>query len=132
MKTMTRLPPFSREQFRDVDRALLSAAGFEAGIIPIEQPEHDMTRVLAQLSPEDAQKMKRKFRKLWRKMVREKKDAPRMQAAIANQAGMGAKKPTKAQKLARKRLVFNKLWEEVVAPALEKFEAVKQEHKKDV
>lgn len=121
-----RQPPFNPAEFRDVDRALISAAGFESGIVPIEHPEHDMTRILSQLPAEESLKMKRRFRKLWRKMVKAEKK-PGVQAGLARQAGMGAKKPTKAQKLARKRLVYAQLWREIIAPALERFEAAKQD-----
>lgn len=52
----------------DVQRALLHELMFREGIIPMETHAMDVSRVLAQLSPDEARKAKRKFRKLVRKL----------------------------------------------------------------
>jgi len=62
----------------DIKRFLVHNAMFEAGIVPIdiETISYDIGRALKDLSPEDARKYKRKFRKLWRKIA--KKDKPQL------------------------------------------------------
>ena len=39
----------------------------DLGIVPIKDISHDVNRILANIDPVEARKMKRKFRKLWRK-----------------------------------------------------------------
>lgn len=42
-------------------------AFYNAGIAPIKHFRHDASRDLSTLSPDEARKLKRKFRKLWRR-----------------------------------------------------------------
>lgn len=119
--------PTPNAGLRDVERALISATGFEAGIVPIENPEHDFSRILAQLPADEALRLKRKFRKLWRKAAKE----DRLHFGPLA-VGMGSKAPTRAQKQQRKRIVFRMLWRDIVAPAIERFESGKQYTSGDV
>lgn len=112
------------ERLTDVHRAFIHTAGFSAGIVPMENTEHDMRRALSLLPEEEQKKMKRKFRKLWRKLLRAEKQKPgrtKNQAANTERSvGKGKKIPTKAERNARKRLVATHLEETVVQPMLEK------------
>ena len=56
-----------RANLRDVDRTFIQTVMFQCGILPMEKTDLDMRRALAQMTPEDARIVKRKFRKLWRK-----------------------------------------------------------------
>jgi len=115
-----------RKELRDVDRAIIQTVMFQSGILPMEKTDLDMRRALQQLSPEEARILKRKFRKLWRKAMR---------ATIGNgktrngkeerehaKLGVGKHVPSRAERNARKQLVFDELWNTVIGPLIEKFE----------
>jgi hypothetical protein len=44
----------------------------QLGIVSVENPECAVTDILAKMSPEEAFKAKRKFRKVWRRMLKSK------------------------------------------------------------
>lgn len=132
-KTKHRPPPQSREELRPVDKAFIHTVMFELGILPIEDPVLDMRVPLRQLTLEDARVFKRKFRKLWRKLARNlvvraeaegENDTKKQWAvwAVKKKYGMGKQQPSRAEKLARKRLVYEQIWERVIVPMLQKFE----------
>ena len=86
-----------------------------------------MRRALAQMTPEDARIVKRKFRKLWRKAMKaEIGDKPRSKKAREESAktkyGVGKHVPSRAERNARKKLVFDLLWTQVIAPMITRFE----------
>lgn len=116
-----------RQNLRDVDRAFIQAVMFQLGILPIEKTHLDMRRALKQLSPEEARTLKRKFRKLWRKAMRaEIGNGPKTRETrerIAKQKyGVGKHVPSRSERTARKQLVFDVLWEQVIEPMLKNFE----------
>ena len=74
----------------------------EAGVAPIEDFGHDFNRILASHPPEEARRLKRKFRKLWRTAAKKEK-------GHARRCGLGAEEPTKSQKRNRKLLVLTKV-----------------------
>ena len=116
-----------RQELREVDRAFIHAVMFQLGILPMEKTDLDMRRPLRQLPPEEAQVLKRKFRKLWRKAMRaEIGNGPKSKSARENAAksryGVGKHVPSRAERNARKKLVFDLLWEDVIGPMLQKFE----------
>jgi hypothetical protein len=119
-------PPLN--QLRDVDRAIIQAVMFQMGIIPMEKTEFDMTRVLRQLDPAEARTLKRKFRKLWRQAMRTGVDRGTRSSqktktlAATSRYGIGKRVPTRAQRNARKQLVFNQLWQDVISPLIQNFE----------
>lgn len=118
-----------QSNLRDVDKAFIYYVMFEKGIVPMENPSMDMTRALKDISPEEARTFKRKFRKVWRKAWKKvieqgNKHAVKYQTAAL---GVGKKSPTRAEKLARKSMVFNLVWQDQIKPMLAEFEKVKRE-----
>jgi hypothetical protein len=117
-----------RKNLRDVDRAFIQTVMFEAGILPIEKTTLDMHRILKQLSPDEARQLKRKFRKLWRKAMRKEVGNPACKranikaTAIESRLGLGKHVPSRGERTARKQLVFDQFWEEIIAPLIENFE----------
>ena len=85
---------------------------FKAGIVPIEDPSNDFRRMLKQLPPEEARRLKRKFRKLWRK---------NLSPSNKNRAGLGKRTPSRAEKTYRKKLVFETFWREEILPLINRF-----------
>lgn len=120
-----------RTTLRDVDRAFIYHVMFQAGIVPMETPDMDMTRPLKDISPEEARVFKRKFRKVWRKLAKKQlaeKNAPKsLKDRTKKHLGIGSKSPSRAEKLARKQMVFEQFWREQVAPLLKDFEKVKRD-----
>lgn len=90
---------------------LASAAVYDsAGILPMPTLLTNMETAMANMPPEEARKAKRKFRKMWRKLVREKLATfkyPNNKEALTRVYGLEAEEPTKDQKRARKGLVRN-------------------------
>lgn len=88
----------------------------QAGIMPWESNTHDMNRLLSGLTPEESRKLRRKFRKLWRKKLAEKKNdlagrvknpdmAKRMASDEDKRLGKGQAKPTKEQRRRRREML---------------------------
>lgn len=116
-----------RQNLRDVDRAFIQAVMFQLGILPMEKTNLDMRRALQQLTPDEARTLKRKFRKLWRKAMRaEIGNGPNTRETkeriAKHKYGVGKHVPSRAQRTARKQLVFNVLWQQVIEPMLKNFE----------
>jgi len=117
-----------REQLREVDRAFIHSIMFELGILPIEKTTLDMQRALKQLSPEEARQLKRKFRKLWRKAMKKEvgsskgKRAEAKEQAAKSRLGVGKPVPSRAERNARKQLVFDRVWADIIGPLVENFE----------
>lgn len=74
----------------------------EAGVVPVNVFTHDFNRTLSTLPPDEARRLKRKFRKLWRTEAKREKHAGR-------RCGLGAPEPTKHQKKERKLYVAMKI-----------------------
>ncbi len=109
-------------KMKETERAILVTAMFNAGIIPIEETPHDMTRVLSQLPIEDARKLKRKFRKVWRKLAKaeqlKQNQGKSKKVQIGSQYGKNKLNPSRRERLERKRLVQAHFYNDVVKPAL--------------
>jgi len=118
---------------------------FSLGILPIEDPTLDMRVPLRQVTPEEARVIKRKFRKVWRKCMKEKLGTSKMPvsskkvkasagithveaernartAMVTNKLGLGKHVPSRQERLERKRLVYEHLWEKEIVPKLIRFE----------
>lgn len=117
------------ESIREIrDRMFIHYVALELGIVPLEDVDVDIRTGLSQLSPEEARRMKRKFRKLWRRYAREEEGRSVYNKKYARmRLGMGTRVPSRAQKKARKELVRRRLWEEFIAPQIKRFEAVERE-----
>lgn len=79
----------------------------QLGIVPLSYDEKDINRILSSLPPDEAKKMRRKFRKLWRKASKIKPPSNsklgRLYAVrYKEQMGYGEAEPTKKQKRNRK------------------------------
>ncbi len=113
---------------RDVDRAFIYHVMFELGIVPMDVPEMDMGRPLKELDPTEARAFRRKFRKVWRKMAKKELEAAKKSKSswqiehVNKTYGCGKQTPSRSEKLARKRLVYARIWNEVVVPMLKEFE----------
>lgn len=105
---------------KELDRLRLNLLFMEKGIVPMGIPgagcqtsviyAHDINRILATLPPDEARTMKRKFRKMWRAIVkRQTAHGGRVGRALAKETQLGAGEPTKAAKSARKWRVFSKM-----------------------
>lgn len=112
---------------RAVDRAIIQAVMFEKGVVPMEKTDLDMRRALQQLPPDEARALKRKFRKLWRKALKQKagagKSQPARETALKTKLGVGKHVPSRAERNARKQLVFEQLWADEIGPLIERFES---------
>ena len=98
------------------EKILYVTFALEHGIIPSETFSQDMQAELDKLTPEQAQIAKRKFRKLWRRVVRDgDKTILKMRET---QTGKGKRLPSRAEKLHRKFLVQHYIEDKFVAPAL--------------
>jgi hypothetical protein len=96
----------------------------EEGVVPMSRygqskamsaPWHfDMNKILAALSPEEAHVMRRKFRKMWRQAAAslEKRNGRSARRTLRD-IGFHEGAPRKAQKNARKTLVFGKAWRQI-------------------
>lgn len=117
-----------RQNLRDVDRAFIQTVMFQLGILPMEKTDLDMRRALQQLPPEEARALKRKFRKMWRKAMRANigngpKTRSTREVVAKNKYGVGKHVPSRAERNARKQLVFETLWEGVIEPMIKNFES---------
>lgn len=98
----------------ELDKVKIMIAYLEANIVPLGQgncglmPDFDVNRVLDQLPPDEARKMKRKFRKLWRQVVRRFSlpGSRKEEKKAARELGLGNLTPEKKHKNCRKWLVF--------------------------
>lgn len=113
-------------KMNDAELALLQALMFQQGVLPIEQVRHDMRRMLDQLPPDEARKLKRKFRKLWRKLARsehpENLARPLGRNLRSRIYGEGKVHPTRDNFEARKRLVRTHFLTDLIRPILDKYE----------
>lgn len=122
---------------RDHEKAVLSAAMFEEGVLPIDDTYHDMRRALDQLPADEARKIKRRFRKVWRKLARQEAEehsrvnVAGQQSWLKNRYGTGKNNPSRTDREARKRLVQEAFYKNVVRPILDKFESAKKPDQKE-
>jgi hypothetical protein len=91
-----------------LDAIFLEKVMLDSGIVPMRNVTHNIDRVLEKLPEDEARKMKRKFRKEWRKLAKA--------SSKYVQITLGFKKSkkrslvvTKIHKLNRKNLVFNQM-----------------------
>lgn len=107
-------------------RALLYAESFELGIIPAT-PWDDVKRALAQLPPDEARRMRRKFRKAWKKALKDRLSkkvegvsskrarglSKRMRLRLERDAGAGTRMPAGRHVQQRRLLVYHLIMERV-------------------
>lgn len=96
-----------------LEKILRDAACMSLGIIPLNYQIHDgIKERLNSLPPEEARKMKRKFRKLWRKVAK--------QRSLSTSVGLGDKLPAKSAMRRRKDIVRSEIVNKFVNPTLNK------------
>lgn len=95
---------------------LTAEEAYQLGIIPLKATnlKNSFKDLLASMSPEEARRARRKFRKLWRSLSRRASDGPSNErmlvgADASHRVGLGAQLPTKSQTAARKVDVFLEL-----------------------
>lgn len=98
-----------------IEKTFLQNAMFQLGIVPIEDPSMDFRKYLSQLPPDEATKLKRKFRKLWRKLARKTQKK--------NWYGTSGKNPNKLERFHRKQDIFMEVMWNVVKPAVQRFKS---------
>jgi len=115
------------KNLNDAQRMFIHTVMFQEGIVPMEDPAMDVRRALEDLSPEDARKLKRKFRKLWRKQMRKEqsKVPDTRKAHVAQGFVQPATRPTRRQKLARKKSVHAELMKTKVDPLYTQFKELR-------
>lgn len=110
-------------EIRDVERTFVHVVHFEAGIVPMEKTGLDMRRALNQLEPDEARKLKRRFRKLWRKLAaRQVAQGSASDKMMKGKLGTGKQVPSRAERNARKQLVFDEIWASVIEPMVRRFD----------
>lgn len=104
----------------DIRRFVIHTVMMEAGIVPLEDPYADVNRALRDIDPEEARRLKRKFRKLWRKACRKEKSyKPASQSrneAIDKKYGVGSPRPSRRNCRNRKLSVYFALTIERIDP----------------
>ena len=110
-------------ELRDVERTFVQVVHFEAGIVPMEKTGFDMRRALNQLEPDEARKLKRRFRKLWRKLAaRQVAQGSTSDKMMKGKLGTGKQVPSRLERNARKQLVFDEIWAGVIEPMVRCFD----------
>lgn len=123
------------DSLTEAERMFTHAVMFKEGIVPMENPHMDIRRALAGVDPEEARKLKRKFRKLWRslrksdpglkKQANQKYVAPKVMGEEAEKVAVAQVKPTKAEKLQRKLAVHKHLRGTKILPLVKQFNSLK-------
>lgn len=85
----------------------------------MERTDLDMRRALQQMQPDEARRFRRKFRKMWRAALK----ATPADTAAPKRLGVRKRVPSRAERNARKQLVFNKLWKERIEPIIKRFDS---------
>ncbi len=103
------------EHMDPVRRFLAHLAMFEEGLVPYEVFYSDINRSLSSVSPEDARKMRRKFRKIWRKLLAADRATRKWPEKTKQKYGVGMN-PSKKQKRIRKSLVWVHFYSRMIDP----------------
>ncbi|HAN16498.1 MAG TPA: hypothetical protein DCP73_13255 [Chloroflexi bacterium] len=105
----------------ETDKLLMTTMWLSLGVAPLDTVHFDINKMLAGLPPDEARKMRRKFRKLWRKYTKRKmseaKGVSHKQTAV-REVGLGEQSPTRAQRNHRKRAVYWGLRKDVLEPLI--------------
>lgn len=95
----------------DMSRSLRVALALELGIAPLasgSDVRKDVSRELAKLPPDESRRMRRRFRKLWRREAR--RTAALLGTKSLAKCGCGSPAPTRRQKLERKWMMLMTLY----------------------
>lgn len=102
----------------DITKFIEMNAYLNEGIVPLDELHKDVNRLLADVPTEEAHRMKRKFRKLWRKLAKEM--AKKNQERAKSIYGLGQQDQTRRQRTARKSSVSSSIMFSKVLPQLKK------------
>ncbi len=123
-----------KEITKPAEKLVITSVFLHEGIVPIEG-EHvsvDMNRALKGIDPDEARKMRRKFRKLWRKAVRAGSPSPARLQQLSATTGYGSKSaPGKQEKRARKQLVYKTVFNEKIKPLFKEVNDIKRKPSPD-
>lgn len=98
-------------------KAMQYAIAFELGIIPVDDSDQKLDAAFAQFPPDEARRMKRKFRKIWRREVKKiakiigKRRGQRYLDSYMSKGG----KPSKWQLAARRSVVYTDIMDKADA-----------------
>jgi hypothetical protein len=109
-------------KMKDIEKALVHLVMLSRGIVPMINTSHDISRALSQLPPEEALKMRRKFRKLWRAAMRAcfaEIPSPGARRSLKKQLALGQARPDRLSRASRKSLVASYVWERDIQPLLD-------------
>jgi len=94
-------------------------AALNAGIVPFGRwgeegaPHHDFTRILKNMDPDESRRMRRNFRKAWRKLAKAKESSSNRWIRNEVKAmGLHCQRPDRKMKNTRKYLVAYDLTQE--------------------
>ena len=87
-------------------KILIDMKMIDMGIAP-ESSGHKLNKMLMSLSPEERRRVKRKFRKIWKKMCKEDPE-------ISESVGLGTRKPTDNHKRNRRAWVRRKVSQKIL------------------
>lgn len=104
-------------------KILMQAFMLGEGIVPLCNQEIDVNAALSTLPEHEARKIKRKFRKLWRKIAIGPKNEIYNPDYFTWYLGKNPMKPSNAEKRRRKMLVRNYFYGEKIKPIIDKFNA---------
>jgi hypothetical protein len=121
-------------KLNDATRIFIHTAMFQEGIVPMEDPTMDVRRALKGLQQEDARRLKRKFRKLWRKQMKkqlvklpeERKKLVKNKYVAVPKKGKPTR-PSRRQRLARKQAVYDEVMKTKVEPMVKQLKTIKRE-----
>jgi len=113
----------------EAERLFIHTVMFREGIVPMEDPNMDVRRALADLPPDEARKLKRKFRKLWRKKMKSGVGKAITANAVKTHFGTKGKQPTRANKQWRKQAIWDHLKKTQVDPMVKQFKEISREEK---
>lgn len=105
----------------DLRESIITLLCHQYGIVPLTYDDKDVNRILAALPRDEQVRMKRKFRKMWRKGVLRAEFPARAGEAYKEsmllqrrrKTGLGADAPTREQKKVRKAIVLRRIFGEM-------------------
>lgn len=100
----------------EIEKMCLYTVYLNEGIVPIVDPSYNIKKFLNDLPPDEATKAKRKFRKLWRKLYKEKLNKSkedRKYSVTQQYVALCGTDPGRTVKYNRKKMVMNALKEKI-------------------
>jgi len=100
-----------------LEKTLMQAEMFKLGIIPLDGTSCDINMIMKSYPIDEQRKMKRKFRKIWRKFVKQLR-AKETSKKLIYHCNRPGEVPSKAMKVQRKELIFKTVYFNKVVPII--------------